>query len=192
MLAKCLSCFCCCRLTLASPKSPSAAICRLSPLPLLPMLASPLLPLLLLLSVLPLVTSSPVSTLRAATLCQLACVWGLVAPSAHCRLPRVTCACTAAMAVSCQVVLVSNSHCVPTSHVVVTSGCPLVSCKSNMSSSSYRASASAVRASVGRCSVRLMASAAEFFLPARWHTLSLNWLNCMLARANLCGGFSST
>ena len=74
------------------------------------------------------------------------------------------------------------SHCMPMLSEAMSSSSPPDSWRSRVVSSSCLASAVAVKASVGKLSVRLIASAAEFFLPAKWTTLNLNWLSCTLAR----------
>jgi len=93
-------------------------------------------------------------------------------------------------------IIFSSSHCVPTScEALLKSKFPILSsflsvisvCKSIILSSSCLSLASAVNGSVGRFSVRLMASAAEFFLPAKCFILNLNWLGWTLAWANLLG-----
>ena len=91
-------------------------------------------------------------------LISIAPVQGLAAPPARCLSPCLARVWTTVMVPSSRDVSALMSHCVPTSHTVVSSKFPLVNWRSNISSSSYLASAAAMRASVGKFSVRLMAS----------------------------------
>jgi len=119
MLAKWLSLFCVCRLISTSPRSPSVAVCCLSPCLLL------LLPLLLSLLLL-LLFSSEVSWSCGVVLLMLASVRALAASSACCLSPCFARVCMTVIILSGRDASAPNSHCVPTSRTVVSSGFPLV------------------------------------------------------------------